>query len=92
MRETAASRGVTLTSRSRPLRHEDLTTFDYILGMDFENMANIQLAADHWADRHDIPNNYRDKVQHSCKLYASRCAVLAALVMRCLPAKVQGHD
>ena len=32
MLAAAAKRGVCLTSRSRPLRPEDMTTFDYILG------------------------------------------------------------
>lgn len=62
MRETAGLRGLELTSRSRPLKPEDLTQFDYILGMDFANMALMQLAADHWAETKPIPKGYRDKV------------------------------
>ncbi|KAK9801402.1 hypothetical protein WJX73_006659 [Symbiochloris irregularis] len=66
MRETATTRGFDLTSRSRPLKPEDLTAFDYILGMDFDNMALMQIAADHWAATKDIPANYRNKVKLMC--------------------------
>ena len=60
---TAVKRGINITSRSRPLKPQDLHNFDYILGMDFENKAAIQLAADYWASEgHPIPANYRDKV------------------------------
>lgn len=64
MMETAAKRNFDITSTSRPLRPEDLQKFDYILGMDFENQAAIQVAADHWAGQgKDIPTDYRNKVQ-----------------------------
>ena len=42
MLAAAAKRGVRLTSRSRPLRPEDMTTFDYILG---ENIWLLHLQA-----------------------------------------------
>lgn len=59
----ATKRGVNLTSRSRPLTAEDMQNFDYILGMDFENIAAIQVAADHWASKgKNIPKDYRSKV------------------------------
>ncbi|CAK0782790.1 hypothetical protein CVIRNUC_005985 [Coccomyxa viridis] len=68
MLAAAAKRSVCLTSRSRPLRPEDMGTFEYILGMDFENNATIQVAADHWLARgKHIPSNYRQKVQLMCK-------------------------
>ncbi|KAK9904002.1 hypothetical protein WJX75_002293 [Coccomyxa subellipsoidea] len=64
----ATKRGVNLTSRSRPLTAEDMQNFDYILGMDFENIAAIQVAADHWASKgKNIPKDYRSKVQLMCK-------------------------
>ncbi|PSC72725.1 tyrosine phosphatase [Micractinium conductrix] len=48
MTATARTRGVTLTSRSRPLRPSDLEEFDYIVGMDAANLAAIRRAAEHW--------------------------------------------
>lgn len=48
MSATARSRGITLTSRSRPLNPADLAEFDYIVGMDASNVAAIQRAAEHW--------------------------------------------
>lgn len=63
MLAAASKRDVHLTSRSRPLTPEDFRKFDYILGMDFENIAAIQVAADYWASRgKDIPKDYRSKV------------------------------
>ncbi|KAL4458020.1 hypothetical protein ABPG75_012885 [Micractinium tetrahymenae] len=48
MTATARSRGVTLTSRSRPLTPSDLAEFDYVIGMDASNLAAIKRAAEHW--------------------------------------------
>ena len=62
MAAAAAKRGIELTSLSRPLRPDDLVRFEYILAMDFENKAAIELATDHWAgDGFPIPSAYRDK-------------------------------
>lgn len=59
----AQKRDVHLTSRSRPLRPADLHNFDFIIGMDHENIAAIQVAADYWASKgSDIPKDYRSKV------------------------------
>ena len=67
MADAASKRGIELTSLSRPLRPEDLVRFDYILAMDFENKAAIELAVDHWAgEGFDIPKEYRDKVGDCC--------------------------
>jgi len=64
MTEVAARRGVHLTSKSRPLKPDDLNRFDYIIGMDSSNMASIQVAADYWASKgYDIPKNYRGKLK-----------------------------
>lgn len=38
MTAAAQQRGVILTSQSRPLRPDDLSTFDYIVGMDQKNL------------------------------------------------------
>ena len=63
MREIALLRGLTLTSQSRPLRYTDLSDFHYIVGMDFANMASLQIAAEYWADSYPIPSDYQHKVQ-----------------------------
>lgn len=39
----AKRRGVFLTSRSRPLQPLDLTRFDYIIGMDGNNLRAIKV-------------------------------------------------
>lgn len=62
----AAKRRIDVTSRSRPLKAADLQSFDYILGMDYENAAAIQVAADYWAgEGANVPAGYRDKAS-SC--------------------------
>lgn len=48
MRAAAEERGITLRSRSRPLKPSDLGEFDHILAMDPSNIAAIHEAADHW--------------------------------------------
>lgn len=48
MTAAASTRGVVLTSRSRPLTPADLQDFDYIVGMDASNIVAIQRAASHW--------------------------------------------
>lgn len=48
MTATAQARGVTLTSRSRPLTPADLAEFDFVIGMDDANLAAIRRAAEHW--------------------------------------------
>ena len=43
MRETALSRGIELTSRSRKIKASDLYEFDHILVMDNDNLEAIKL-------------------------------------------------
>tara|TARA_Y100001968_G_C19150386_1_gene615879 strand:- start:217 stop:690 length:474 start_codon:yes stop_codon:yes gene_type:complete len=43
MRETALTRGLNLTSRSRQIKENDLFEFDYILVMDKDNLNAVQL-------------------------------------------------
>eukprot|EP00798_Chlamydomonas_sp_ICE-L_P022263 gene22263-29335_t len=64
MTATAKKRGVYLTSRSRPLNPLDLSRFDYILGMDRNNMAAMQVASDYWLskDSKSVPLNYQDRL------------------------------
>ena len=42
MRETASSRGIDLTSRSRQIEENDLYEFDHILVMDKDNLHAVQ--------------------------------------------------
>lgn len=63
MIQAASKRSVDITSTSRPLKPSDLQKFDYIIGMDYNNAAAIQVAADYWAgEGHPVPSGYRDKV------------------------------
>ena len=43
MRETALSRGIELTSRSRQIEENDLYEFDHILVMDKDNLHSVKL-------------------------------------------------
>ena len=47
MRETAQNHGITLNHRSRQLTPQDFKTFDYIVGMDNNNMQGIRQMAKH---------------------------------------------
>eukprot|EP00667_Euglena_gracilis_P016430 EG_transcript_17183 len=65
MQKAAAERGIRLTSRSRPLRPQDLEHFDYIIGMDQSNLDNIREAAEHWRKEGcfpEIPADYGKKL------------------------------
>jgi hypothetical protein len=63
MAEAARARGISLTSRSRPLAPRDLADFNYIIGMDHENIAAIHRAAAHWAASAAAPPDYRSKAR-----------------------------
>lgn len=43
MTQAASRRGVKLTSKSRPLRPQDLSEFEYIVGMDPKNLKAMQV-------------------------------------------------
>ena len=60
----AAKRNIELTSKSRPLKPQDMVDYDYIIGMDSDNVAQIQLAADYWIVNmpEKVPRDYRNKV------------------------------
>ena len=64
MTAAAKKRDIHLTSKSRPLKPEDFTNFDYIIGMDHENSKEIKKAAAHWQDdlKKELPSNWKDKV------------------------------
>jgi protein-tyrosine phosphatase len=58
MAAAAASRGIALTSSSRPLSPADVERVDYILAMDAANERAIAVAAEHWAaatTRRELP-------------------------------------
>ncbi|KAK9851691.1 hypothetical protein WJX84_003831 [Apatococcus fuscideae] len=61
----AAKRNIELTSKSRPLVAQDMIDYDYIIAMDADNVAQIQLAADHWIVNmpESVPRDYRKKVK-----------------------------
>lgn len=43
MTQAASARGIRLTSKSRPLNPEDLTDYDYIIGMDAKNLDAMKV-------------------------------------------------
>lgn len=43
MAQAAKKRGINLTSKSRPLRPQDLQRFDFIVGMDPMNLKAMQV-------------------------------------------------
>jgi len=48
MKAVAAERGIDIQSKSRPLNREDFNRFNYIVGMDQQNLGAIRLAAQAW--------------------------------------------
>ena len=54
MREHAAARGYSLTSRARQIRPDDFDRFDIIFGMDKENIADLMNMARTSDDRKNI--------------------------------------
>lgn len=48
MRQAAMKRGLTLESRSRPLKPEDFDKFEIIVGMDSSNIQSIETARKYW--------------------------------------------
>ena len=64
MKASAQRRGVHITSRSRPLTPEDLTSFDLILAMDANNVAAIKEAHKHWQSKGmSVPDDLSGKVK-----------------------------
>lgn len=50
MRAAAATRGISVTSVSRPLTPDDLVTFDRVVTMDAANERAVAAAAAHWRE------------------------------------------
>ena len=61
MRETALSRGIELTSRSRQIEENDLYEFDHILVMDKDNLHAVKL----------LTKNKLDSIKSKIKLILS---------------------
>ncbi|SBO43509.1 low molecular weight protein-tyrosine-phosphatase [Cyanobium sp. NIES-981] len=54
MQAAAAQRGLTLTSRARQLQLADLTSFDHILTMDDDNLAQVRGLSGELGSRADL--------------------------------------
>lgn len=57
----AKRRGVNIVSTSRPLNPQDVSRFDYIIGMDAKNIAAMNTAVEYWKPQNSIPNDYENK-------------------------------
>lgn len=69
MRVHASRRGLTLTHRSRPVRHADFEKFDLILGMDAGNIDNLREMADSLEEEakvQPIARYFRAYRSHDC--------------------------
>lgn len=69
MTSAAKKRDIHLTSKSRPLEPEDFQKFDFIIGMDDDNIKEIKKAAAYWKDnlKKPLPRDWQDKVcQNYC--------------------------
>ena len=67
MTAAAQKRDIHLTSKSRPLEPEDFQKFEFIIGMDAENIKAIKKAAAHWKDilQKPLPKNWEQKVSQT---------------------------
>jgi len=63
MTRAAKTRGIKLTSQSRPLKPEDLSRFEYIVCMDPKNIGDVQTACEYWSAKHSIPKDYEDRLK-----------------------------
>lgn len=50
----ARQRDIYLTSKSRPLKPQDLTTFQYLVAMDESNVEEVKSAIEHWSKKDPI--------------------------------------
>lgn len=58
MRAAAMARGLTLESKSRPLRKDDFHRFELIVAMDDSNIDALHTARQHW----NVPSDAKGKV------------------------------
>lgn len=65
MRRYANERGYNITHISRPVLKDDFNKFDYIIGMDFQNIENLKRLAkdDEQCDKISLMTNYTQKMQ-----------------------------
>ncbi|XP_047308218.1 putative low molecular weight protein-tyrosine-phosphatase slr0328 [Impatiens glandulifera] len=66
MRATAKSRGILITSLSRPIRPSDFRDFDLILAMDKQNREDILGALERWRFKETLPPDAHKKVRLMC--------------------------
>ncbi|XP_030504338.2 uncharacterized protein LOC115719429 isoform X2 [Cannabis sativa] len=66
MRGTAKSRGIRITSLSRPIRPSDFVDFDLILAMDNQNKDDIIEAFNRWKFKDPLPEDAHNKVKLMC--------------------------
>ncbi|XP_031499943.1 uncharacterized protein LOC116264099 [Nymphaea colorata] len=66
MRSAARTRGIEITSISRPIRPSDFKDFDLILAMDKQNREDILDAFDRWKARDSLPADAATKVKLMC--------------------------
>ncbi|KAJ6799016.1 Uncharacterized protein M6B38_208910 [Iris pallida] len=66
MRKAAKSRGVNITSISRPLQPSDFAEFDLILAMDMQNREDILSAYERWSFKEALPAGAGKKVKLMC--------------------------
>ncbi|KAF3795429.1 putative low molecular weight protein-tyrosine-phosphatase [Nymphaea thermarum] len=66
MRSAARTRGIEITSISRPIRSSDFKDFDLILAMDKQNREDILDAFGRWKARDSLPADAATKVKLMC--------------------------
>ncbi|KAL1827745.1 hypothetical protein ACET3Z_006157 [Daucus carota] len=66
MKATSKSRGIEITSLSRPIRPSDFKDFDLILAMDKQNKDDILAAFERWSFRETLPADSYKKVKLMC--------------------------
>lgn len=99
MRAHAHRRGYELSSLSRPLRYDDFWEFDYIVGMDESNRANILAVCptDELAQKVSIltdwhPSPLKDHVPDPYYGGAEGFELVLDLIENCCPHLLQGID
>ena len=68
MRNHASRRGYNLTSRSRPITYGDFEHFDFIIGMDDNNMQNLQRMAPNLESKRKIR-----RMTDFCRIHTADC-------------------
>ncbi|PKA66863.1 protein-tyrosine phosphatase [Apostasia shenzhenica] len=66
MRAAAKSRGIEVTSISRPVRPSDFRDFDLILAMDLQNKDDLMSSLERWRHKGVLPEDAYKKVKLMC--------------------------